>query len=363
MRIGIDCRLAGRKHAGIGRYIENLVTRLPKLSPETQWVYFFSDEAQAAEVLEKTTFPNVKIVLAPIRHYSFAEQTQLPRIFQRENLDLLHVPHFNLPLLYRGKVVMTIHDLLWHEHIGLEVTTLPAWQYHLKHFAYKLVVAFAMMKAKTIFVPAEVIKQTIARYYPGAAKKVVVTKEGVAEEFRRVGAAKEVTKTLVYVGSLYPHKNVRLVIDALPQLPDFELHIVGTRTVFQDDVMAYVKKAGLGKRVKFLGYVSDEKLAEMYKSAFSLIQPSFSEGFGLTGVEAMAAGAPVLASDIPVFQEIYQDAAIYFDPKSVESFCAAVQKLTETNRAELIKKAHGIANHYSWDSMSKLTFSSYLKIF
>jgi hypothetical protein len=143
LTIGIDCRLAGKKHAGIGRYIENLVIRLPKVAKEQKdnrqtikWVYFFYDQSQANEISDQIPESNrstIKTVIAPIRHYSLAEQVKLPAIFKKENLDILHVPHFNVPILYAGKLVVTIHDLLWHERKGLHVTTLHPFLYWLTY--------------------------------------------------------------------------------------------------------------------------------------------------------------------------------------------------------------------------------------
>src|SRR5260221_9542612 len=183
-KIGIDCRLAGIHHAGIGRYTENLIKRLPALGPEFQWVFFFSNQKQVEEVLgDLVTHPQVQVVIAPIRHYSLAEQLQLPGMFIQQKLDLLHIPHFNVPLLYYGKLVITIHDLLWHEYRGLGVTTLSPWLYYLKYGGYRFVVSQAVRKASKILVPAETIKQTLLRFYPILSDKIVVTKEGVDDRF------------------------------------------------------------------------------------------------------------------------------------------------------------------------------------
>ena len=229
-RVGIDARLAGKKHAGIGRYIENLLLRLPKIAPEVSFTYFF---------YEHQTFSNVAIELVPIRHYSLKEQLQCPKYFRRQNLDLLHIPHFNVPILYRQKIVITIHDLLWHEYQGPEVTTLSPWQYWLKHQVYFIVVAQAMKRAAGIFVPTETIKKTVLKYYPFTRNKIVVTKEGVSTAYQVQSHTQHIIKKqLIYVGSLYPHKNIRLVIDALSVLQDYVLLLVGTRTVFQEEFIS-----------------------------------------------------------------------------------------------------------------------------
>jgi len=362
-RVGIDARLAGKKHAGIGRYIENLLLRLPKIAPEVSFTYFFYDQEQASDVLQHQTFSNVSVELVPIRHYSLKEQLECPKYFRRQNLDLLHVPHFNVPILYRQKIVITIHDLLWHEYQGPEVTTLSPWQYCLKHQVYFIVVAQAMKRARGIFVPTETIKKTVMKYYPFTRNKIVVTKEGVSTAYQLQSLTQHtIKKQLVYVGSLYPHKNIRIVIDALKELPDYTLLLAGTRTVFQEDIAAYVKEKKLEDRVHFLGYQSDESLLSLYAESFALVQPSLSEGFGLTGVEAMSAGIPVIASSIPIFQEIYRGAAFYFDSSSIESFCTAVKTLEISNRQASIEAGQKIAKTYSWDTMAQDTLSTYIKL-
>jgi glycosyltransferase involved in cell wall biosynthesis len=365
-RIGIDCRLAGKKHAGIGRYVENLITRLPQLATQLQWVYFFYDQAQMKEIFPAGKPDNVESVFAPVRHYSTKEQLKMPGIFNGAHLDLLHIPHFNIPLFYRKKTMITIHDLLWHEYQGVQVTTLPSWQYWLKHQAYKFTVAQAVKRAVKILVPAQTIKNIVTHYYPKAESKVVVTKEGIEPHFLQLQPSHRVSKlslkNLVYVGSLYPHKNIRIVIDALQKLPGYTLQIVGSRNVFQHQVKEYVKLKGVQKQVEFLGYVPDDQLLELYQRAFALVQPSFSEGFGLTGVEAMAAGVPVIASNIPIFHEIYQDAVQYFDPYSWESFISAVQKLEKTSRSQLIHSAREVVAQYDWQKMAEQTLDTYLEL-
>jgi len=364
MRIGIDCRLAGQAHAGIGRYIQNLVVRLPHLAPEIEWVYFFHDQAQADTVLHGQDFKRQpEVVLASVKHYSLAEQTQLPALFKQQHLDLLHIPHFNIPFWYSGRLIVTIHDLLWHEYRGSQVTTLSPWQYWLKYWGYRWITRQAVKKASRILVPAHFVEKTLLKYYPWAKPKVRVTKEGVEAIFLRHKSlhSEPIPKvsSLLYVGSLYPHKNLSLVIEALHQLPTYKLIVVGSRSVFLLNLKQFVETNGLKSRVVFKGSLSDAELAELYPQVTALVQPSLSEGFGLTGLEAMAQGVPVLASQIPVFQEIYQNGAIFFNPCSVQSFVEAVNKLMSADRLVITKRGRKIASSYSWDTMTELTLEQY----
>lgn len=370
--IGIDCRLSGSTHAGIGRYIENLITRLPLNQPKLRWVLFFYHRSQ---IPQDTAFKaaielgSVKVVFAPIKHYSLAEQIKLPTIFGQNQLDLLHVPHFNLPLFLPSSlpIVLTIHDLLWHEYKGTTVTTLSPWKYWLKYIGYRFVTQLAISKAKAILVPSNAVKQTIHHHFPQVSDRVIVTYEGATAEtpvskFDKLVAHKIETKTLLYVGSLYPHKNVIIILKALQKLPDYKLEIAGSRSVFRDAVADQAVELGVTDQVQFLGFVPDDQLSQKYKTCLALVQPSLSEGFGLTGLEAMTAGGAVIASDIPVFKEIYQGGASYFNPHSVDSFIAAVNKVAGDKRYQLIQAGVDIAAQYSWQTMVDQTVQTYLRV-
>jgi glycosyltransferase involved in cell wall biosynthesis len=359
--IGIDCRLSGNAHAGIGRYIEELIIRLPLVDTKTTWVFFFFSKKQATELLEKFKQrpKNIRIVLAPVKHYSIKEQLVLPTLFQKEKLDILHVPHFNVPLFYKGTVVVTIHDLLWHEFRGLQVTTLKPYQYYLKYLAYRVITGLAIKKAHKIMVPAQTIRKIVARYYPWAKQKIVVTKEGHSQTFKPSQSKLQRTKTFLYVGSLYPHKNISVILKALKSLPDYSLDIVGSRNIFQEQTRTIVEQLGVSSQVQFLGYLDDSELNKKLNQACALVQPSLSEGFGLTGIEAMAAGTPVIASDIPIFKEIYQDGALFFDPEYATDFVRTITTMGESDLETIIQKGKKVAQQYSWDTMTKETLNVY----
>lgn len=366
-KIGIDCRLAGIRHAGIGRYITELVQHLIK-NQDIDWVLFLYDTQQQEELLGDKIPNNCKAVISPIRHYTLKEQLSMPTIFANENLDLLHVPHFNVPVFYTGKLVITIHDLLWHEHKGSQVTTLPAWQYWLKYLFYRLVASKAVNLAERILVPSKAVAQTLQKYYPDSENKISVTPEAVGNTLlaisKKLQPAKRQKDQLLYVGSLYPHKNVAVVLEAMARfLPRYSLTIVGSRSVFRKSIEEMVSSLKLQNRVNFKEKVSDLALAELYNSCFATVQPSFSEGFGLTGLEAMSFSCPVVASDIPVFKEIYQDGAVFFNPKSAEEFARAVKSIAHLDDYQRIQKQSlAVSKKYSWKSLSEKTLKQYLNV-
>ena len=156
----------------------------------------------------------------------------------------------------------------------------------------------------------------------------------------------------VYVGNAYPHKNLKRAAEASP----ITLAIASSRNVFTKRLEA------LGGNLNFLGFVPDKKLKEMYKNSVAFVYPSLYEGFGLPGLEAMAAGTLVLASDIPVFKEVYQENALYFDPNSVDSIKRTMEKVLQMNskeRRKLISRGQKFVRRYSWAKMAKETLQVY----
>jgi hypothetical protein len=173
MKILIDGRLYGLENAGLGRYLINLITELGRLDSKNEYVL----------LLRKKYFKNLNLpdnwkkVLADYRHYSFAEQLKIPGIIEKENPDIVHFPHFNVPIFYRGKFIVTIHDLLMHKQIGLEATTLPIFFYMIKRLGYRLVFDSAIKRSVAIITPSESIKKEILNLYKIPADKVHVTYE------------------------------------------------------------------------------------------------------------------------------------------------------------------------------------------
>lgn len=359
MRIGIDGRLSGIQNAGIGRYIEELVRELVRDKSVT-WIIFLQHKNQLPWLKPQA---GIEVVIAPVKHYSFAEQIFLPLIFSRAKLDLLHVPHFNVPLFYRKPLVITIHDLLWHDQRGASMTTLPKLIYSIKYLGYRLVTWEAARRAKVIIVPAHTVKKTLLKHMPRLESgKIQVTLEGVDAAWRlnsKIQVTNNKQKILFYTGSLYPHKNLLFVVRALRKMPSYKLFISSSRNVFVKKFLQEVEKLGMKTRVKYLGRLSDAELQAWYRKCLALVQPSLSEGFGLTGVEAMASGLPVLASDIDIFHEIYGEQFIAFNPHDETSFINALSRLDKQDFSPLIKKGMERAHLFSWEKMAKQTRKIY----
>lgn len=368
MRIGIDARFWGLEHAGIGRYVIELIAALAREKNSHQYTIFVRSPLEKGIDLPA----NFRLIPANIKHYSIEEQWLLPEIFARERLDLLHVPHFNVPLWYHKPFVVTIHDLLWHEVKGLSVTTLNPFAYLAKYLGYRLVVRHALRCAVRILVPTYAIRSKLVEEHEVASRKVVVTPEAPARVFKPMRSNSKVLTRyrlqepfVIYTGSVYPHKNVYTVALAVKLLNEsglkFTLALASARSVFLDRFLERLYEVGADRFVRILGFVPDHELALIYASATALIQPSPSEGFGLTGLEAMATGLPVIAADTQVFKEVYGDAALYVDPQSPDKFRDAFTRVMSEPEVAKRLKVKGLrrAKLYSWRTLAKKTLKVY----
>ncbi len=173
MKILIDARLYGPKHTGNGRYTMNLVENLTKIDAENNYII----------LLRKEDFQNLKFpsnwekVLADFKHYSFEEQFKLPFLIQKYNPDLVHFPHFNVPLLYFGKYIVTIHDLIMHKFSGGEATTRQFPLYQIWRLGYYIAFAKAVYGSVKIIVPSNAVKKGVLDYYKISENKVEVIYE------------------------------------------------------------------------------------------------------------------------------------------------------------------------------------------
>jgi len=376
MRIGIDARLYGLEHAGLGRYVMKLVETVLRLDKRNDYVLFLTSD-HASEFMGKK---RIKVVVTNIPIYSFSEQLLLPFVFAREKLDLLHIPHFNAPILYLGKFILTVHDLIKHDSRGSETTTRNPWLYFIKRLGYYLLISIVGKRAETVLVPSEFIKKEVVKRLKLSEEKIVVTYEAVSGTIKDLRLDEKEKKQIlskfgltqpfiVYTGSLYPHKNVDLLVDAVEKHnetkeADLQLAIICSRSVFWDRMNQKIKSRGLEGTIKMLGFVDDENVSKLYSLALALVHPSKMEGFGLTGLEAMGVGLPVISSSSSCLPEIYGDAAFYFNPQSTSDLVSKLEILIGDSilREQLAEKGYLQARKYSWERLARETLDAYQKV-
>jgi glycosyltransferase involved in cell wall biosynthesis len=317
------------------------------------------------------------MVKAEFNHYTFSEQLKLPLIIRSYRPDIVHFPFFNVPILFFGKFVVTIHDMTMHRFSGGEATTRGFFKYLIWRLGYHMTFLKAVYSSTKIIVPSEFVKSDIATYYKIDKKKIAVTYEGVDDAIKATKRSGNVLKMhgikdkyFVYSGSAYPHKNLKLAIKAVVELNQHRkrkviLAITSSRSVFTERVLNWAKESDALDYISHVGFVSDAELASLYTNSLAYLYPTKSEGFGLPGLEAMSVGAIVISSDIAVLREIYGKNAVFFNPNSVGDLVRTMNDVIEMDaekRAQLIKKGLEFVKRYSWDKMAKETLDLYKKI-
>ncbi len=172
MKIGIDARLI--KQTGVGRYIQELVRNLTEIDKENSYLLFLRKEE-----FEKLPVPssNFQKKETNIRWHSLKEQLVVPWVLWKEHLDLVHFPYFSVPILYPGKFVVTIHDLILDHFDTGKASTWPIFIYKIKRLGYKLVMWIALHRAAKVITVSETTKREIISHYNIKPEKVAVTYE------------------------------------------------------------------------------------------------------------------------------------------------------------------------------------------
>jgi len=362
MKIGIDCRLW--EETGVGRYVRNLVLNLQKLDKKNNYVLFVLTKDFNELKIQN---PNFKIVKTDIKWHTTREQFELPKILNRENLDLMHFPYFSVPLFYKRPFVVTIHDLIIDHFSTGKASTLPPIIYNLKLSSYKFVLKKAVKNAKKIIAVSQATKNEIVGHLKINPQKIIVTHEGIDDKIRNLNI--EIrnntlnTKYFLYVGNAYPHKNLNRLLEAFKTIKsDVSLALVVKEDYFYQRLKQKVDELSLSKRVSFLHEIRDEELSALYRNALALVFPSLMEGFGLPALEAMANNCLVLASDIPSLKEVCADSAIYFNPYEINDMAKKMNEvlINDKNLYDGKKeKAFERTKLFTFEKMAKETLKVY----
>lgn len=369
MKIGIDARFYGSIGKGLGRYTQKLIQHLEQIDSKNQYVVFLRKENfNDYQPFNK----NFKKVLADYPWYSFSEQISFPLLLNKYKLDLMHFPHFNVPLLYNGKFVLTIHDLILTHFPTIRSTMLNPVFYWIKYLAYKVAIWSAVKRSQKIITVSEFTKKDIANKYPHSENKITVTYEAcddfcnisndsVHHILEKYGIIKQY---ILYVGNAYPHKNLEKLIESFElvssRFPELRLALVGKEDFFYARLKKLVAEKNISN-IQFLGFVSDQDLDVLYRFAEAYVFPSLYEGFGLPPLEAMAKGTAVVSSDHVCMREILGEAALFADARNAGIFADGIMKILEDKnlKNDFVEKGYEQIKKYSWDKMARETLQVY----
>jgi len=363
MHIVIDARI---RRASTGRYTDRLLQHLQDIDTENTYTLLLKSDDPY-----RPKNPNFKVTFCDFEQFSFNPIDQVRFAWQLYRLkpDLVHFTMTQQPLFYFGNIVTTTHDLTMLRF--MRPSRFPAWLHKIGTLLYRSLFWWAHKKSNKIIVPTDYVAQDLAAYQPFTKDKIVRTYESSEPPIE--GSAEPldgVTKPFIFhVGQPLPHKNIERLIQAFEILKtshsELKLVLPGKISgVFKNDVDGWVAASPVGDSIIVPGFISDEQLKWLYENAECYALPSLSEGFGLPGLEAMAHGCPVASSNATCLPEVYQNAALYFDPYDINDIAEKIRALIEQPklRKDLVAKGKKLLPHYSWRKMAEETLAAYTEV-
>ncbi len=331
MRIVIDARMY-HIHGGHGRYLRELIKNLEQLDTTNHYTVILKSEGAA---LYSPKNSNFKTVVTPTHWYTLGEQTALARLLHKLNADLVHFPHWNVPLLYRRPFIVTIHDLILRAYPHSAVSTRNLLIFWIKYAGFRVILRHALTRAQHIITVSETTRDQITDHFPELLTEITPIHLAATKcHAELVSASPNKNPNFLYIGTAYPHKNLPLLLHAFHQFGirygrTHQLILAGARSIFYDRLLSTDTAKTLLENDDLIYKEAPDgaALEELYTNAAAVICPALIEGFGLPALEAAARGVPVIASSIPAFVEILGDAAIYFDPHDVETLVSSFQKV------------------------------------
>jgi len=328
MRIVIDGRLILNRQTGIGRYLLGLLGGFQALGcTDAIEVWLHKDLAQG-HPLRQLDAPKFTLRRTPLRHMDPLAQVWAPGELLRSRPDVYHYPHFDLPWLAPGRVVLTIHDLKYLSRAEFFVK-----KSQLKRLVMQTLLAHAVKKAQQVIAVSQFSADDLQKRLNVAQRKIRVIPHGVDARFFRRCSADELERLrqkfrlapqyLLFVGERRPHKNLTGLIHAFAVLQKMgnpaQLVIAGKAYADYQQPQQLAESLGLAQQVRFLDYVAEADLPGLYQAASLFTLLSNYEGFGLPLLEAMASGTPVVAANCTALPEVVGDAGVLVQPIGAEA--------------------------------------------
>lgn len=361
MRIVIDARII---NSTTGRYVERLLHHLEQIDTTNTYIILVPTKDIGFYTPKN---PNFTVQTADFANYSFAEQTSFKVFLDKLGADLVHFCMPQQPIGYAGKHVTTIHDLILLNTYNSDKNWLV---FHLKQLVGRFVFKSVGRKSTRIITPTKYVKKAFAAFAGIKPDKITVTYEGcdIGEVALKEYAPLAGKKFIVYIGQQSDYKNIKRLMQAHQKLKETktELQLVligglsGKNGVPLRRNKDWMEKQGY-KDIIYTGFLPDNQMRWCLAHAEAYVFPSLMEGFGLPALEAMASGAPVVASNTTCIPEVCGEAAEYFDPTNVDDMVAAINRVITNpeRRQELITLGAAQVARYSWRRMAEQTLGVY----
>jgi glycosyltransferase involved in cell wall biosynthesis len=361
MKIAFDLRRIG--NPGIGRYMKCLAEAIAAQMPEHEYLLILPPKGE-----QLIYAPNAEKIHTSLKYYSFREQFDLPRILSRHKVDLLHAPHFLLPLVRPCPAIATIHDVIYMACPGDLLS--PAGRLY-----YRIMMSASSRMATRIITDSEHSRKEIVRHLHADPEKIEVVYPAVDPDFHSVPEAAQIAVVrssygidsdyILNVGIYKPRKNHAGLLQAFRLLlkagTRAQLVIAGPMAEGEPVLRRMAAELGIAEHVIFTGFVNDADLRALYSGARVYVSPSSYEGFGFTVLESMACGTPVVCSFATSLPEVAGKAALYFDPEDPAEMARQLARVFSDDgmRTSLIAEGRRNLLRFNWQQTARQTLAVY----
>ena len=366
MRFAVDAHAIGRHLTGNEVYVRSLLGALATRKPGCEFIAYVSSRDALGALPDGIGLR--RVATNPFLRLGF----DLSAKVWRDRPELLHV-QYTAPLACPVPVVVSVHDVSFLEH--------PEYFPRARAWQLQLTVRQTVRCAAKVLTGTEFSRLSILRAYGDLREdQVVAVPNAAATDFRpvaREGAAAAVrdlfligSPFLLSVGDLQPRKNqiglIRAFVKFVRAYPQFPHHLVlaGKDTWYAERVREAARESGVSERIRFLGFVSDRDLLQLYNACDLFVFPSFYEGFGLPALEAMACGRALACSNTSALPEVVDGAAILFDPYAEDEIVRAIADLLLDAELKARMERLGLqrAAHFSWQKTAQKTVEVYFEV-
>jgi glycosyltransferase involved in cell wall biosynthesis len=364
LRIGIDAHTVGQRRTGDESYTTGLIRGLSRIDQRNHYTLYTTSEA--AEDLLGPLPSNFHLRRVHPHQREARIAFSLPLRLSLDRNDVVHFQYIAPPIL-AAPLVLSVHDISFE--------AFPEYFPPLERFALRRLAPLCMKRAARVLTVSEFSRQQIAEAYGLPEEKIAVIYNSVSEGFaaQPCDNGPEVRGLygldrdyVLWVGNFIRRKRPEVLIKAFEKLfnegdPGCDLALVGNKSGMYPELLEAIRRAGLEKRVHFLGYVPPEHLPTLYREARVFVFPSQYEGFGIPVLEAMSCAAPVICARGSSLPEVVGDAAISLPEMTPTSLAAALRVVLhdKDRRGELVARGLGRVKRFSWDQSARETLAAY----
>ena len=359
MNIGIDARELAGHATGVGRYVSNLcrLWSSARYASEHNIVLYTHKPIAKTIANPQSIGANISYTTLPGRGDAWWEQTRLAMAINRGPIDVFFGPAYSLPIGTTVPSVVTLHDLSFFRR--------PDWFRFREGLRRRTLTQQAVRVANKIIAVSEFSKQELVELLAVPQSRIQVIYNGITPFNLRTLDSPSDRHLILYVGSIFNRRHIPALISAFSQvrqvIHNSELVIVGSnRTYPRQDLDLLARHEGVQDCVTFLDYAAEASLSNLYRRASVFVFLSEYEGFGMTPLEAMTAGVPVIVGDTQVAHEIYRNAAYYVDVKHPVKIAQSIVKLLREPavRKELLSNAKSSLSRFTWTTTARQTLAT-----